>query len=51
MNPGIVWFRRDLRLADHPALERALQSHDALLLVYIDEDRAPYSASRAWLRR
>ena len=51
MNPGIVWFRRDLRLADHPALERALQSHEALLLVYIDEDRAPYSASRAWLRR
>ena len=51
MNPGIVWFRRDLRLADHAALERALQSHDALLLVYIDEDRAPYSASRAWLRR
>lgn len=51
MNPGIVWFRRDLRLADHAALERALQSHEALLLVYIDEDRAPYSASRAWLRR
>ena len=51
MNTGIVWFRRDLRLADHPALERALQSHDALLLVYIDEDDAPYSASRAWLRR
>ena len=51
MNTGILWFRRDLRLADHPALERALQSHDALLLVYIDEDRAPYSASRAWLRR
>lgn len=51
MNIGIFWFRRDLRLADHPALERALQSLDALLLVYIDEDRAPYSASRAWLRR
>ena len=52
MKPGILWFRRDLRLADHPALERALQSHDALLLVYIDEDRSQrYSASRAWLRR
>lgn len=51
MSTGIVWFRRDLRLADHPALERALQSHDQLLLVYIDENNAPYSASRAWLGR
>lgn len=50
MNCGIVWFRRDLRLSDHPALERAVQSHDALLLVYIDDDTTPYSASRAWLR-
>lgn len=52
MNRGIFWFRRDLRLADNPALERACQSHDALLLVYIDESAAAaYDASRAWLRR
>ena len=52
MSRGIFWFRRDLRLADNPALERACLSHDALLLVYIDEDgERPYSASRAWLAR
>ena len=52
MNTGLFWFRRDLRLADHPALERACQSHDALLLVYVDADaRQPHDASRAWLRR
>ena len=52
MTRGIFWFRRDLRLADHPALERAIQSHHALLLVYVDNaaDNV-YDASRAWLRR
>ena len=52
MTRGIVWFRRDLRLADHPALQRACQAHDELLLVYVDADATPpYGASRAWLRR
>lgn len=52
MNRGIFWFRRDLRLADNAALERACAAHDGLLLVYIDEtaDMA-YDASRTWLRR
>ncbi|MEF9978060.1 MAG: deoxyribodipyrimidine photo-lyase [Thermomonas sp.] len=51
MNRGLFWFRRDLRLADHPALERACQSHDALLLVYVDDDaQGVFDASRAWLR-
>ena len=31
MNRGIFWFRRDLRLADNPALERACRSHDELV--------------------
>ena len=52
MNRGIFWFRRDLRLADNAALQRACQSHDALLLVYIDEGvGAAHDASRAWLRQ
>ena len=52
MSRGIFWFRRDLRLADHPALERACASHDELALVYIDETHAqPHDASRAWLAR
>lgn len=52
MSSGIVWFRCDLRLADHPALHRAMQECDALACVYIDapgEDGE--DASRAWLRR
>lgn len=51
MSRGIFWFRRDLRLADNPALERACQSHQSLLLIYIDDGAdATYDASRAWLR-
>jgi deoxyribodipyrimidine photo-lyase len=34
---AVVWFRRDLRLADHPALVRALESTDEVLpLVVLD---------------
>ena len=52
MDRGIFWFRRDLRLADNPALERACRSHDELLLLYIDEDDGQEAdASRAWLRK
>lgn len=52
MKRGIYWFRRDLRLADNPALERACNSHDALLLVYIDDAASqPYTATRAWLQK
>jgi deoxyribodipyrimidine photo-lyase len=52
MSRGIFWFRRDLRLADNPALERACASHDGLLLIYIDDAGAqPCDASRAWLRK
>jgi deoxyribodipyrimidine photo-lyase len=31
--PNIFWFRRDLRLADHPALNTALASSDQVYLV------------------
>ena len=51
MSVGIVWFRRDLRLADHPALHRALQECEALACIYIDApDDVGRDASRAWLR-
>jgi len=51
---GIVWLRRDLRLADNPALEWARHHADELALIYIhapEEDRewAPGAASRWWL--
>ncbi|MEO5343622.1 MAG: DNA photolyase family protein [Gammaproteobacteria bacterium SHHR-1] len=48
------WFRRDLRLADNPALEAIGQRGDSLLAVYIHapEEEAPWqpgAASRWWL--
>lgn len=51
---ALVWFRRDLRLADHPALHAALSRHAQVLPVYIhapDEEAAwaPGGASRWWL--
>ncbi|MEN0045320.1 MAG: deoxyribodipyrimidine photo-lyase, partial [Pseudomonadota bacterium] len=34
---GIVWFRRDLRLTDQPALHDALEQCNELVLLYIDD--------------
>ncbi len=51
-SPVIVWFRRDLRLDDNPALSRALASGAPLLPVYIWEEDLPRpwgAASRWWL--
>lgn len=36
---GIVWFRRDLRVRDHPALRAALASHERLVPVFCFDDR------------
>ncbi|MEO7433714.1 MAG: deoxyribodipyrimidine photo-lyase [Dokdonella sp.] len=54
MSTAIVWFRRDLRLADNPALAAAITSHDAILPLFIhapDEESpwAPGAASLWWL--
>jgi len=54
MSTAIVWFRRDLRLADNPALTAALRTHDAVLPVYVHspEEESPWqpgAASRWWL--
>lgn len=49
----IVWFRRDLRLADNPALHAAAQ-RGCVIPVYIDEPRTRWSlgaASRYWLHQ
>jgi len=50
----IVWFRRDLRLDDNPALQAALRSGLPVVCVYVhapDEQApwAPGAASRWWL--
>jgi deoxyribodipyrimidine photo-lyase len=51
---AIVWFRRDLRLSDQPALRLALERHPRILPVYIHapEEEGPWApggAGRWWL--
>jgi deoxyribodipyrimidine photo-lyase len=52
--PVLLWFRRDLRLADNPALLAAVESEAPIVPVYVwspDDDGAwaPGAASRAYL--
>jgi len=52
--PILVWFRQDLRLADNPALNYALQQKRPVVPVYIwapeeEGDWPPGAASRWWL--
>ena len=54
MSYAILWLRRDLRLADNPALQALLEDGFAPLPVFVhapDEDAPwqPGAASRAWL--
>lgn len=53
MSNVIVWFRRDLRLADNPALQHAVDQGHRILPLFIWEadetDWAPGAASRWWL--
>ncbi|MEW5755551.1 MAG: deoxyribodipyrimidine photo-lyase [Pseudomonadota bacterium] len=54
MTVGVVWFRRDLRLTDNPALHAALHECDRVIPVYLHapDEEAPWSpgaASRWWL--
>ena len=56
MSTAIIWFRRDLRLDDHPALQSALRAGHCIVPVYVHapDEEAPWSpgaASLAWLRR
>lgn len=54
MQTSILWFRRDLRVTDNPALVAALAASERVVPVYIhapDEEAAgaPGGASRWWL--
>lgn len=54
MAHALVWFRRDLRLADNPALRAALAAGHAPVPVYVhapaeDGEWEAGAASRAWL--
>jgi deoxyribodipyrimidine photo-lyase len=51
---AIVWFRRDLRLTDNPALAAACERSQQVVALYVhapheDGDWAPGGASRWWL--
>ncbi len=53
MGTAIVWFRRDLRVADHHALSAALRHHEQVLPLYIHAPQeegawSPGAASRWW---
>lgn len=54
MRTAILWFRRDLRLADNPALHHALAEYERVIPLYIHapEESAPWqpgAASHWWL--
>lgn len=54
--PTIVWFRRDLRVQDNPALAEALKRGGPIVAVYIyapgeEGDWSPGGASRWWLHQ
>ena len=50
--PSVLWFRKDLRVADNPALVHAAR-HARMVALYIDEtaapDRSPGAATKWWL--
>ena len=53
--PALVWFRQDLRLADHPALTAALADGRPVLPVFVLDDEAAGrwrygGAARWWLK-
>ena len=54
MGLTIVWFRRDLRLADNPALDAAVRRSAPVLPVFVwfpeeEGEWAAGAASRVWL--
>ncbi len=54
MKTAVVWFRRDLRLADNPALDSALSCAEKVVLLYIhapheEHPWCPGAASNWWL--
>ena len=56
MSVALVWFRRDLRLQDNPALQAALDAGHDVVPVYLhapheEGDWVPGAASDAWRHR
>ena len=56
ISPTLVWFRLDLRIADHPALRAAIERGGPVIPVFIwspEEEGSwtPGAASRWWLHQ
>src|SRR5206468_3793698 len=47
---AIVWFRRELRLHDHPALQAALEESEAVVPVFCLDDRLIHGRHRSGSR-
>ena len=47
MNPAIVWFRNDLRLADNPALYAAAASKRPLVCVYVFDEHPALAGAKS----
>src|SRR6202012_4145397 len=50
--PVVVWFRDDLRVADHAALYAAVETGRPVVAVYVLDEAGPWAlggASRCWL--
>lgn len=48
-SPSILWYRRDLRLSDHPALDAAIARGGPVIAVHIHDDAtASLGAAAAW---
>lgn len=47
---AVMWFRRDLRLSDNPALVEAASQHDRVVALFVDDPhlREPSGANRRW---
>ncbi len=49
---GVVWFRRDLRIVDHPALAEAAARHDEVATLFVLDDALLHgraaAANRVW---
>jgi deoxyribodipyrimidine photo-lyase len=47
VSTAVVWFRRDLRLHDHPPLARALAEHDEVVPLFVLDERLVHGRFRS----
>ena len=53
MSTAVVWLRRDLRVADNPALQADVRAHDRVVCAYVHapQEEAPWApgAASRWI--